>query len=284
MLDIQFEGWFQCRFATDPDPTNDPRGLSGPTQVVPGEPDFDRLIRLNTFSAARYPFEQAKGVTVTAVSYQQDTQAQHFLVGATVNLLDNPQFHQRNQITSPSALQSAIDPFHLEIKKDNVIIRRKDFWDPTRPHLTFNDIFTDPALANRRLNTGIIQSPVVAEQLGILNYEQYRLNRKADLQQLLQKTTDPVKRAGLEKRIRNIRTDKTQTGVMLAATQFLGLQAQYGFDINGTTSISDPDHKLGGEIGFSQNWPISFWMGGYDVDTFFGYMKGTLSIPFYPRP
>ncbi|MBK9106366.1 MAG: hypothetical protein IPL92_17835 [Saprospiraceae bacterium] len=283
MLNIQFEGWFQCRFATDPDPTNDPRGLSGPTQVVPGEPEFDRLIRLNDFSFARYPFEDAKGVTVTSVSYQQETQATHFLVGASVDLIDRPQFHQRNQITVPSALQSAIDPFHFQISKEDVIIRRTDFWDPTNPKLTFNDVFSDPAIANRRLNTGVIQSPEVAEQLGILNYGQYRLNRKAALEALLEETTDPVKRAGLEKRIRNIRTDKTQTGVMLAATQFLGLQAIYGFDINGITSIEDPGNKLGGEIGYSQNWPLSFWMGGYDVDTFFGYMKGTLSIPFYPR-
>lgn len=283
MLDIRFEGWFQCRFATDPDPTNDPRGLSGPTQVVPGEPDFDRLIRLNDFVAARYPFENAQGVTVTSVSYQADVLAEHFLVGAAIDLIDGPEFLQRNQITVPSALQSAIDPFHLQIKKDDVIISRRDFWDVTNPRLRFNDIFSIPATANRRLNSGVIQSPEVAEQLGILNYEEYRLQRRASLEALLANTKDPVKRAGLEKRIKNIRTDKTQTGVMLAATQFLGLQALYGFDINGTTQIHDPENKLGGEIGHSQQWPLSFWMGGYDVDTFFGYMKGTLSIPFFPR-
>lgn len=283
MLDIYFEGWFQCRFPTDPDPTNDPRGLSGPTQVVPGEPDFERIIHLNDFVCPRYPRDTAQGVTVTSVAYQEKTIPDHVLIGAAVNLIDGPQFRQRNQITVPTALQSAIDPFHLEIKRDDVIIRRKDFWDPVHPNLNFNDVFDNPDIANRRLNTAVLQSTVVAEQLGILNYEHYRIERKKDLKALLEKTTDPVKRAGLEKRIKNIRDDATQTGVMIAATQFLGLLAQYGWTMNGTSAVIDPKNKLGGEIGHSQQWPISFWLGGYDVDTLFGYMKGSLSVPFYPK-
>jgi len=27
VLELDFEGWWQCRFATDPDPTDDPRGV-----------------------------------------------------------------------------------------------------------------------------------------------------------------------------------------------------------------------------------------------------------------
>ena len=41
---LTFSGWVQCRMATDPDPTNDPRGVSGYSFAIPGEPDMDRII------------------------------------------------------------------------------------------------------------------------------------------------------------------------------------------------------------------------------------------------
>ena len=45
MIEIHFEGWFECRLATDPDPTDEPRGVSGWTYALAGEPDLDRIIR-----------------------------------------------------------------------------------------------------------------------------------------------------------------------------------------------------------------------------------------------
>ena len=46
MLRLRFGGWFQCRLATDPDPADEPRGVSGSIKALPGEPDLDRIIRL----------------------------------------------------------------------------------------------------------------------------------------------------------------------------------------------------------------------------------------------
>ena len=37
---LKFTGWFQCRLATDPDPTDEPRGVSGYVRAVAGEPDL----------------------------------------------------------------------------------------------------------------------------------------------------------------------------------------------------------------------------------------------------
>src|SRR5690606_16465196 len=45
VLRIDFEGWFQVRLATDPDPSDEPRGVSGTTFALAGEPDFDRIVR-----------------------------------------------------------------------------------------------------------------------------------------------------------------------------------------------------------------------------------------------
>ena len=43
---LQFEGWFQCRLATDPDPTWEPRGVSGYTRAVGRESNFDGVLYL----------------------------------------------------------------------------------------------------------------------------------------------------------------------------------------------------------------------------------------------
>lgn len=44
ILDIIFDGYFQCRLATDPDPSNEQRGLSGFTYSVAGETLLDPSI------------------------------------------------------------------------------------------------------------------------------------------------------------------------------------------------------------------------------------------------
>jgi hypothetical protein len=44
MLRIFFEGYYQARISTDPDPTDERRGVSGYTFALPGEPDFDGLL------------------------------------------------------------------------------------------------------------------------------------------------------------------------------------------------------------------------------------------------
>ena len=45
-LYLHFEGYFQCRLATDPDPTREPRGVSGYTYALAGEDDLDQVIYL----------------------------------------------------------------------------------------------------------------------------------------------------------------------------------------------------------------------------------------------
>ena len=72
MLDIQFEGYFQCRFATDPDPSDERRGVSGPTFAAPGEPDLERTIRFNDFQYLRYPRTQEDGVCLLYTSDAAD--------------------------------------------------------------------------------------------------------------------------------------------------------------------------------------------------------------------
>jgi hypothetical protein len=130
------------------------------------------------------------------------------------------------------------------------------------------------------MNTVAIQSPVVAEATGILDYAGHRADRLAALQRLRTATPDPVQRAALDRRILALEDDAILTGVRLASEQFLGMQVTYSFVLDGTPEVADPSNVLGGRVGTSQSWPLTMWWGGYDVDTLCGYVSGTLSVPF----
>jgi hypothetical protein len=278
MMDLRFEGWFQCRFATDPDPSDDPRGVSGPTFTVPGEPPFDRVIRLQDPVAPRYPY--TVGVNVRAVAIDGAAVADHPLVGAAVSLLGRPQFLQRNLITAQAAWVVIVDPFDLQISGGGVELRRKALWDVTRPNLTYDDVFLQANVVAPRQNTVAVQSAEVAEATGLLDYAGVRAQRTLDLEAMLARTSDPTEKLALEKRLQALAADRIMAGQQLAATQFMGMQASYEFPLNGRPHVIDPDGRLGGDVGRSQAWPLTFWFGGYDVDALCGYMRGTLSVPF----
>jgi hypothetical protein len=278
MMKINFEGWFQCRFATDPDPSDDPRGVSGPTFTVPGEPPFDRIIRLQDPVSPRYP--HTVGVNVGSVEIDGAPAADHPLAGAAVSLLGGPQFLQRNLITAQAAWVVIIDPFELQISGGGLELRRKALWDITQPKLTYDDVFLQADVVAPRQNTVAVQSAEVAEATGLLDYVAVRAQRARDLEKLLGETTDPTARLALEKRLQALAADQIMAGQQLAATQFMGMQASYAFPLNGRPHVVDPDDRLGGEVGRSQVWPIEFWLGGYDVDALCGYMRGDLTVPF----
>ena len=91
MITLNFEGWFQCRLATDPDPSDEPRGVSGWTFAVAGEEDLDRIIRLQQPVSPRSPGPGSKvGVVVKAVSLDGQHVLDHPLVGASSNSSTNP--------------------------------------------------------------------------------------------------------------------------------------------------------------------------------------------------
>jgi hypothetical protein len=280
MLELQFEGWWQCRFATDPDPTDDPRGVSGPTFTVPGEPPFDRIVRLQDPVMPRYPHEDDIGVNVREVRVGGQAVPGHPLVGAAVSLKGDAEFLQRNLIFVTAPFQVILDPFDLQVEGAGIVLRRAALWDVSRPELRLDDVFLEPDVVTPRINGIEVQSAVVAEATGVMDYEGARVQRAADLRAIRERTTDPTARAALDKRLRALENDGTLVGAQLAATQFMGMRATYDFPLNGAPHVADADGRLGGRVGTSQLWQLRFWLGGYDVDSLCGYMRGRLAVPF----
>ncbi len=278
MLAIHFEGWFQCRLATNPDPSDEPRGVSGYTFALPGEPDLDRIIRLQDPVAHR-SHGPGVGVSVRSVSLGDSPIDDHPLVGAQVDLLDQPRFESRNLLlTDDEAGVGLIFPFHLRIRGGGVTIQRKDVLLPGDPDLPLHR--TPPDALRRRAATilaGMLRDPLrIAEATGISDPLAFRLKRKRLLARDLETTDDPVARAALRKRINELSLENPMDMRVLS----LSLIQTWQFGINGPLEIDNGTRRDGGSDHSSEAlWPIAFWLGGWDADSLCGFMKGLLKIP-----
>ncbi|KYG06206.1 hypothetical protein BE21_36195 [Sorangium cellulosum] len=273
MLIVDFDGWFQCRLATDPDPTDELRGASGFTFALPGEPDLDRIIRFQDPVAPR-SHGPAVGVRVKRVSLDGQLLSDHPLLGARVDLLGEPKFESRNYVLRDSG-QGAIAPFHLRISGGGIAVEREDLLYPADPFRRLHEI---PAAFHARRGSLIpltVDRIKIADATGIADPAAYRRRRRELLEADLRRTEDPVVRAALGKRIAELSiTDPDRLQVA-----GLTLYGDYRFAINGPASVVDPDRLLGAAIDPEEDWPIAFWMGAWDSDALCGWMRGMLSIP-----
>lgn len=302
MLNIHFGGWFQCRLATEPDPTDEPRGVSGFTFAVAGEPPFDRIIRLQeSASVIKRSHTPTVGVTVKEVDIDgepvpEQNSLYQVLVGAEVDLLDDAMFIGQNYILA-LARKEPIDPFHLQISKEIdgqrvMLLRRKDLWNPADPELDIYQILQDKkrnleeveSIIGRRQPIGrdtardVLQrqSHEVAEATGIFDARRYLQKRlellEKDLNHLPNTPDTAIQIAALKARIDKLKPEDTYP--------LLLVKVNYQFDLNGPADMDED--LLQGITSVDVPWPIEFWMGAWDSDALCGYMKGTLSIPFKP--
>src|ERR1700730_1603882 len=122
MMTLKFSGWFQCRLATDPDPSDEPRGVSGFTFALPGEPDLDRIIRFQPQGTAYRCCCPPIGVHIKGVYEDGCKIDDHPLAGADVDLLHDPKFLGENGIIVQ--YNEPIVPFHLCISKGELRLSR----------------------------------------------------------------------------------------------------------------------------------------------------------------
>jgi len=270
---LRFEGWFQCRLATDPDPADEPRGVSGYVRAVAGEPDLDRIIRLqpkNTVPRSHCP---EIGVRVVKVTGDSDPGDQHPLVGAEVDLLDDPKFEGRNRAAADDGFE-AIVPLHVRIRKEEFVLQRR-FTNAMRFPPETNE---DRAKFAELQATGLNFSPgAIADATGIADLAEVWRNRITNLEADLEQSDEQEDRkAAAEARIASMLV--SETGRPVHARLF-SAQMLWSVALNGQAIVTDPRRRLSGNPVTSVAWIMDFWLGAWDADALSGYMVGYLSVP-----
>lgn len=272
-LEIFFEGWFMCRLATDPDPTDEPRGVSGATFALPGEPDFDRVIYLQEPPSGTIR-SHAPPVGVHVRSASLEGKEVECLRGAKVRLLGQPRLENRNFVLTVAGFEPIV-PFFLEISGAGVRLARKLVMYPENPELEFWKIPRE-RLQSFGARGFYTDSEKVLAATGVRDPLENRRERRRLLVEELQRETDELRRAGLRKRVREleiaIREPTNERLVNMRAIE------EFRFGLNGPAEMADPQGLLGG-VPQAADWPIDFWLGGWDPDVLCGYMKGSLQIP-----
>lgn len=304
-LVVQFGGWFQCRIPTDPDPTWEPRGVSGYTRAIGRETDFDRVICLQKSdiphcdrnyrrAELRTPANEV-GVTVKAARVEGVPGTVDVLIGAEVRLLRNPEYILWNQIVADGVerLVPLVVPFEIEIRKQveggDIVLRRYDPLVPGEIGDKFWEI-GEPRVYVQRLPTDYVHlSSEVMEATGISDFEGYFQMRKEWLELEITRTSDPVEQEALAVRLQAIdlfSQSPSSAGPGLIVNR-LGLQCVWEHPVRGEARVEGCD-LLGGEVlaGGPDDpglfWHTRFWHGGWDGDLLRGYMQGELRMPFRP--
>jgi hypothetical protein len=313
LLEIQYQGYFFCRLATDPDPTNEQRGVSGYTMALVHEDPLDQVVRTqidrefaerNLREPVRLPGEEKDpnrpmdlkvGVEVSGVSFDGKSYepAARALTGAKLSLkgktppFDGPIFDSRNNIVgSDDNMMFVVNPFELEIKSDRVTIEATDYLNPADPTQQIWQI-EDPSTYSRRLPTAFSGSSTTAmAAIRVFDGYGYFRDRRRFLEQRIA-ALEAERAAGGSSAERDARIEALRTRIYQLefwgdrVISKLGFQLTYSFNVNGPQRISGAEH-LGGEVDFEHPWPVTFWFGSWDGDLLIGYMQGSLGIPFQP--
>lgn len=305
-LTLNFEGWYQMRMATDPDPTDELRGVSGYTFALAGEPDFDAKIHLqpnepgvwqrkfgigdddgpNLPVGAKSKWGGPRvGVTVRSATIGNDTADDY--VGARVAFVDAQILEHNGVLVRDDYF--FIDPLCVRVfnSRGKKLIERRDWVNPSDPAMPLWEA-TSAQLVRRQPTMMQSNSPMVALATGLKDASndtciQNRLDRQKNLKALLANTRNPTERAALETRIEQLAIVEQWWNLAVGtlnnrpidrrAHQLTLLFDGWNIGVNGNVTANVP----GGDP--SQEWPLSFWMGGWDGDALCAYIRGTWQIP-----
>lgn len=283
-LDLRFAGWFQVRLATDPDTTDEPRGVSGYTFALPGEPDLDRVIRFQldgTHLREGSPLVTADsfGVRVTDVALRGVAAPHHPLVDAPVRLPEDARFHMRNYVlTDGEPGTECVDPFGLAFGTNPAqpLLARDDVLYPPNPSATLWEV---PVAWLKRRGGKFGPAPEIFQQ--VTGFDDPVAYREARLVELRRLRADPdhhaneVVRAGLDRRIEQL----LAYGPDDRRTYALTFSEHRRFDLNGPTIRADPrilDHV---DADPRLTWPMELTQAVWDADLLCGWVSGQLSVP-----
>ncbi len=264
-----FTGWVQVRLATNPDPTDEPRGVSGYTFALPGEPDLDRLLRTRDPVAPR-SHGPAIGLRVCRVDVDGVTVPAHPLLGAHVDLLADPCFESVNEVVMEQG-EEPLEPFDVLLAQGPLRLRRRDYLDPSRPDATVYDV--SRALLQRRRAQVTLGTAILQEATGGDDPAAFRRRRLAVLEAELLETTDPTARAALGRRISELKIDDPDDH---RTTSMLFIESRH-YELDGPTTLVDPAGWLAGLDTFA-TFACDLVMGSWDADALSAYAAGTLTL------
>ncbi len=204
---LPFEGYFAYRIATDPDPSDETRGMSGYTMALSTEDKLDQVIRLSVDDKyleknLRPPgaligmdVHLRNGIQIKNAVYNGEAYPDCNMVGLTLNLaganrvfedgtrsvFDGPTFESSNNITgSDDEYAFAIMPFHLQLKDgDTIFASAKDRLDP-RFDAEAQAIWkiTDPEVYARRMPiAAVLNDEEVNKAINVFDYYGYFRDR-----------------------------------------------------------------------------------------------------------
>jgi hypothetical protein len=263
MLWLRFRGWFQCRLATDPDPYDEPRGVGGYVRALPGEPDLDRIIRLQPEGAVIRSHCPQLGVTVDCV-FMDGQPVEHPLLGASVRLLDDPKFEGRNWIIAQDGFEPIV-PFHLAIASPRVSLDR-----------SHADKVVPPFAPELRAQGLVFAPGEIREASGIWDLAAVWRTRSSRLESEIP-TLDGAERVCAEIRLREMRAQLA--GQPSKSTlRYFPAKMPYFVRLAGPANIADPDGIIA-DVDRQTPWSVDLWCGAWDPDALSGFMLGYLGLP-----
>lgn len=286
-LVVEFSGWCIIRLPTDPDPADEPRGVSGYTFAFGDEPDLDRVIHLQPPAGftPRSHGPEALGVRVTdaqRVTGGAGTRVEA-LVGATVELLGEPRFENRNWILTLPGFEP-IYPFDLRVAGDGLEIRRSAPFDPAKPDTPLWEVPQEQLLAHGARGMEF-EPQTVGQATGIWDQLGVAAARLELLKADLAKAKDPAAIAILEGRIAELQFavgfPAANGGKQDRRTMAHSFVERFAFPMAGADAVvTGPAKRLGGTLDPKLPWMVSFWLGGWDPDLLCAWLDGSLQIPY----
>jgi hypothetical protein len=321
-LQLDFEGFFQCRLATDPDPPSERRGISGYTFAFGCESDLSQHICLQRdeipdqdFRQPFPPYLQSEdppfGVFVKAATVDGRPHDGSPLVGQPVRLLDGPVYELRNQIVADgfNRIAPVIDPFEIQIggEPGGPLLRRRDPLDPEHPEIPIWAL--RPEQYERRVPTNFYEvgSEVLKrcfdEELGgdfsesnvnafynayFERRQEYLELRITELEARRRDPAAPRPRCPYEVDIQAARSRIFAIDEHTAATPDDPpgrMENRLGIQTVWRHTVVGrgvAENVPGGTVSLDEPWQVRFWHGGWDGDLLVGYMAGWLRVPFTP--
>lgn len=201
--------------------------------------------------------------------------------GARVDLLGKPAFENRNTVLT-FAGREPIVPFHLRISTvDTRLEREMRMWPQDSQEPQDSPVHRIPRSQLEKFGARVFRTApeLIRAATGIDDPLADRVARHHRLVDDLAHETDPIRRAGTQKRIRELEIGLADPGnervVNMTAVE------EFHFPLTGK-AVADGGLLEGLLLDTKARWAVEFWMGGWDADVMCGDVKGSLTVPLKP--